>query len=358
MTTGPVEISQRSNVIMKPTHVYKVLAGLTLIGTLLFSAAYADEPANIKPPESTAATAAGAEKNPENAAIVNGTAIAYDTFATELELNQRRMQQQGHTVPEAMMPQLRSQVLDNLINQELLFQESAKKKIHPSPAEIDKEVTAIKSRFKDPTEFESTLARMRMDEKKLRRQIAQRSAIRSLIDKEIGADITVSDVDAQSFYDSNPSYFQRPEQVHARHILIKVAAGASDKDKAAARKKIADIKKRIDKGEDFGEVAKSVSEGPSSAKGGDLGFFARGQMVKPFEDAAFALKPNEVSDIVETQFGYHLIQLLERRPAETVAFNDVKERIVGNLRNERLQQKIHTYLDELRKQAKIERFVK
>jgi peptidyl-prolyl cis-trans isomerase C len=339
---------------MKLTRVYSMVACITLMGFLLFSAAHAEdtpEKAAEKP------AAAAAQKPPENAAVVNGTAIPYDTFVTELELNQRRLQQQGRMIPEEMMPQLRSQVLDNLINQELLYQESARKKVKVQPEAVEKEITDIKGRFKDPKEFEATLTRMRMDEAGLRQQISQRSAIRTLIDQEIAGAITISDAEAQSFYDGNPSYFQRPEQVHARHILIKVAPDAGDADKAAARKKITDIKKRIEKGEDFAELAKSVSEGPSNTKGGDLGFFSKEQMVKPFADAAFAMQPNEISDIVETQFGYHIIQMLERRPAETVAFSEVKERIVGNLRNERIQKDVHTYLEKLRNDAKIERNV-
>lgn len=339
---------------MKLSRAYNMVACLALMGFFLFSVAYAED----SPEKGTEkAVAAEPQKAPENAAVVNGTAIPYDTFVTEVELNQRRLQQQGRMIPEEMMPQLRSQVLDNLINQELLYQESARKKIKAQPEVVEKEIADIKSRFKDPKEFEATLTRMRMDEAGLRQQISQRSVIRTLIDQEIASGITISDTEAQSFYDGNPSYFQRPEQVHARHILVKVAPDANDADKGAARKKIDDIKKRIEKGEDFAELAKSVSEGPSSTNGGDLGFFSKEQMVKPFSDAAFAMKPNEISDIVETRFGYHIIQMLECRPAETVAFSDVKERIVGNLRNERIQKEVHAYLEKLREGAKIERNV-
>lgn len=339
---------------MKLSRVFNMIACITIMGCLFITASYAEE----APGKSTEqAVSAETPKTPENAAVVNGTTISYDTFVTEMELNQRRLQQQGRMIPEEMMPQLRSQVLDNLINQELLYQESARKQIKTQPETIEKELADIKSRFKDPKEFDATLKRMRMDEAGLRQQISQRSAIRTLIDQEIAAGITISDNDAKAFYDGNPSYFQRPEQVHARHILIKVAPDAKEADKTTARQKIDDIKKRIEKGEDFAELAKSVSEGPSSTKGGDLGFFSKEQMVKPFADAAFAMKPNEISDVVETRFGYHIIQMLEHRPAETAAFSDVKDRIVGNLRNERIQKEVHTYLEKLRNDAKIERNV-
>jgi peptidyl-prolyl cis-trans isomerase C len=111
-----------------------------------------------------------------------------------------------------------------------------------------------------------------------------------------------------------------PEQVHARHILVKVDPKADATQKAAARKKIEDIQKQLKNGEDFSELAKKASDCPSNAKGGDVGYFGRGQMVKPFEDAAFSLKPGEVSGIVETEFGLHLIKVMDKKPEKIMDY--------------------------------------
>lgn len=150
---------------------------------------------------------------------------------------------------------------------------------------------------------------------------------------EEGASVT--DAEIQAYYDANKSTFEEPEQVRARHILIRVPNDGDDAAKAAARAKVEGLLTRVKAGEDFSELAKSNSEDESNApRGGDLGFFPRGRMVPPFEDAAFALQPGETSGIVETGFGLHLIKVEERRAAGARPFADVKGEIDEKLRRE------------------------
>ena len=105
------------------------------------------------------------------------------------------------------------------------------------------------------------------------------------------------------------------------------------------------------------ELAKEVSEGPSASRGGDLGYFSRGQMVKPFEDAVFSLKPGETSDIVKTQFGYHLIKCEDIKAETTVPFDDVKGDLRRFLKQQKARKEVTAYLKELKKDAKIERLI-
>ena len=337
----------------------KWYVGKAFIVVLIFVAVMAMPSVYAQPEEEgqPSPPAAEATKPPENAAVVNGANISYDAFAVELEMHRRRFQQQGQPIPDAMMPRLRAQVLENLINEKLLFQAAEKKDIQVAKEDIDKEMGDIRKRFKTQEEYQTTLSNMRMTEEELRQQLVQRAMIRKLVEDEVSGKVKVTDKASQDFYKDNPQYFQRPEEIKARHILIKVAKDASDADKAEARKHIDGLKERIKKGEDFGELARTESQGPSSTKGGDLGFFSKGRMVKPFEDAAFALGMNEVSDVVETQFGYHLIQKLDHKDAQTVPYDEAKERIVTNLRNEQIQKGIQAYLKTLHQDAKIERFV-
>ncbi len=140
----------------------------------------------------------------------------------------------------------------------------------------------------------------------------------------------------------------------ASHILIKVSEDATPEAKAKAKARILDIKKKIEAGADFGEMAKKYSEGPSAANSGDLGYFRRGQMVKPFEEAAFALKPGEMSDVVETKFGYHLIKSIDKKEASVVPFDQLKTRITMYLQQDKMRKAVSAFIDSLRAKSTIQ----
>jgi peptidyl-prolyl cis-trans isomerase C len=198
---------------------------------------------------------------------------------------------------------------------------------------------------------------MGVSEKEIRAQIQRGLAINQLLDTDVRQKITVTEEESKKFYDNNPNLFQQPEQAKASHILIKVAPNAEESQKKQARKKIEAIQKKVRKGEDFGSLAKANSEDSTAQREGDLGYFIRGQMVKPFEDAAFALKVGEVSGIVETQFGYHLIKLTDKKPAKTIPYEEIRVRLEQHLKNEKEKTEIQGYIENLKKSAKIKRFI-
>ena len=147
------------------------------------------------------------------------------------------------------------------------------------------------------------------------------------------AEVEVEESDVEAYYADNASEFEEPETVRARHILIRVADDASDDEAADARKRAEEALERAKNGEDFAALAREISEDESNApQGGDLGFFPRGRMVPEFEEAAFALDAGGISGIVETQFGLHLIKVEEKRAAGTQPLEEVRERIVAQLR--------------------------
>ncbi len=150
---------------------------------------------------------------------------------------------------------------------------------------------------------------------------------------------------AQAEYEAHPENYQSPEQVHARHILVSF----DEKTKAEKLKFMQSLKKRAAKGEDFAELAKQYSEDKgSSVKGGDLGVFSKGQMVKPFEDAAFALqKPKQLSDIFESKFGWHLIQLEEKIPARIKPFAEVKAGMIASLEQDYMKNEMKAWRDAI-----------
>ncbi len=143
--------------------------------------------------------------------------------------------------------------------------------------------------------------------------------------------------------------------VRVRHILVKVDESASEKEKKAAKKKAESILKKIKSGEDFAKLAAEVSDDPGSKqKGGELGFFPRGRMVKPFEDAAFALKPGKVSGLVKTQYGYHIIEVEEKKAAGIQSFEDVQESIRQKLSQDQTKAKVVEFIEKAMKDAKVE----
>jgi len=306
---------------------------------------------------STLALAAEKKAPADKAAVVNGVTISKDNFDRELDFFVKRANQRGQQVPQAQMGMMQNQVLDSLIDRELLFQESEKKGIKINPKEVSDQFQKIQQRYPSKDEFKKLLSEMGLTESDVQKQISRGMAIQQLIDKEVGDKIKIGDEEVKSYYDANPQLFQQPEQVQASHILVKVDATATQAQKDEARKKIESVQKKAQKGEDFATLAKTYSEGPSGPQGGDLGYFRRGQMVKPFEEAAFNLKPNETSDIVETQFGYHLIKVVDKKPAQKMAYADVKERLSEHLKKQKMDSEASTYIQSLRSGAKIEKFL-
>jgi peptidyl-prolyl cis-trans isomerase C len=175
------------------------------------------------------------------------------------------------------------------------------------------------------------------------------------IRQEVVGKISIPEEDLKKYYDSHKDEFKTPEMVRVRHILIKVDESAPEKDKKAAKKKAEGILKKIRSGEDFAKLAEEVSDDPGSKqKGGELGFFPRGRMVKSFEDAAFTLKPGEVSGLVKTQYGYHIIETEEKKAAAIKPFDEVKENIRQKLIQDQTRSKVVAFIDKAMKDAKAE----
>jgi peptidyl-prolyl cis-trans isomerase C len=289
-------------------------------------------------------------------AKVNNTAIMRQDLDREMNLVAMKLSRQGKQVDVDQLKPYEGKIRETLINRTLLLQKSQAMGIKVKDDLVKKALDEFKAAFPNEKDYRQTLKNMGYTEEALKKQIKDGLAIKTLLDKEVLRKIAVSDKQTRSFYDAHPDLFRQPEQVRASHILIKVPQNASDAQKAAAMAKIKALKKRIDKGENFATLAMKYSEGPSKTKGGDLGFFTHDQMVKPFADAAFALKPGQVSDVVTTRFGYHLIRVTDRKPAHTLAYNDVKDAISKRLQQEQEGKEIGAYLEKLKEHADIKRF--
>lgn len=330
-----------------------------LVGFLFASVTFAGtevKPSDAPPAAAPKADAAKKDEKPVNpvAAVVNGTEISRKALDREVTMVTHRLGSQGRQVGEEQLGQVRSNVLNNMIDRELLYQDALKNGIKVDSKAVDAQLDKMKKNFSGEEEYQKALKMMNTSEADLKTNIGQGMVIQQLIETKVTPGIQITDAQNREFYDAHPEWFKKPEQVKASHILIKAEPSAGEADKAAARKKIEEVQAKLKKGEKFDALAKEYSQCPSSEKGGDLGYFSRGQMVKPFEDAAYAMKPGEVSDIVTTQFGYHLIQVTDKKPESTTPYEEAKDKIGNHLKQEKMIEGVNAYIQKLKADAKIQ----
>jgi len=289
------------------------------------------------------------------AAKVNGVGISNETleFTFQEYLRERNVNIAAVRNPDRVKG-MRREALDLLIDQELAWQAAQKEKILATEAEVAEMVDAMRKNFKSEKSF---LVKLRIEgytEEGYREHVRRLVSARKYMDRVAAKASGVSDEEIHAFYTENPAKFRLPEQVRARHILVKVAPGAGEEEKRAARSKMAAILEAVRSGEDFATLARAYSEDSTAALGGDLGAFPRGTMVRPFEDAAFALEAGAVSDPVETPFGLHIIKVEERIPGSIVSEEAAREQIRSYLQGVKARDAVQAELARLRSEAKIE----
>ncbi|MBI4793314.1 MAG: peptidylprolyl isomerase [Deltaproteobacteria bacterium] len=180
-------------------------------------------------------------------------------------------------------------------------------------------------------------------------EMRNRILVEMLISKRLDTQTEVTPEEIAAYYAEHSSEFEQGEQVQAQHILIRLDADAGTEEQEKARKSIAMIQERLKKGESFADLAAQYSEDPGSKnKGGNLGYFGRGQLVKEFEDACFAAKPGEISAPIRTGFGWHLVQVLDRKAPEKLALEQVSKEIAAKLKAQRNEQALKKLIAELK----------
>jgi peptidyl-prolyl cis-trans isomerase C len=303
------------------------------------------------------AMAAETKSSSKKAAVVNGVVISQEEYAKELGFYLQRFSRQGLQLSEEQVTKLKNDVLENLIEREILYQESQKFGIKVDQKKVDEAMSIVKKRFPSEMEYKSALSTMKISENEIKNQIKRKLAINELIDTKIAQKVVVTDEESKAFYDANQNLFKQPEQVRAGQILIKVKDGADEQKKMEAMKKIKEVQTKLKGGQDFAALAKAYSEDDdSNTNGGDLGYLTHGQMAKPIEDAAFGMQPNEVSDIIRTQLGYHLIKVYDKKPEKILAYGEIKDLLAEHMRKEKTEKEAAKYIAELMKDAKIEKY--
>ena len=215
---------------------------------------------------------------------------------------------------QMMTPEGKKRLLDRIVEMKMFSQEAYKLKLDKDPA--------VQSQIISMTE-----------------QVMASEYI-----KHIQAEIKINDDEMKAYYEGNKKEFQQPEQIKARHILVKT------EDEAKA------VRKELETNKDFAALAKDKSTGPSKTKGGDLGWFGRGQMVPEFEQVAFSLKKGEISDVVKTKFGYHIIKVNDKKKASEKSYEMVKKQIEDKLKQQKSKVVVDESKDKLMKKLKVEVF--
>lgn len=287
---------------------------------------------------------------------VDGTALT----RAELEQSIDRMMQSGQArnIPPQFQAQARQQMQQQAVQQfvvrTLLTDEAERQSITVTEEERTEMLERIASQLPEGVTLEDAARQAGGSVDQLKSEIEDEIRVRKLVESQIPQPEPATAEEIEAFYESQRQRFEAPERVHARHILLKVEEDANDDAHAAARAKMAGYLTQLEEGADFAALAREHSDCPSASEGGDLGTFARGQMVPPFEQAAFGQPVGEVGDIVKTDFGYHIIEVLEREEASVESLDEVKEQIGDHLTQQQQQSAMRDYLETLRAKADIQ----
>ena len=290
-------------------------------------------------------------------ARVNDQGVTREEFDEIVSSNIVRYESQSNeSFPREQRAQLERQVLDGLITRTILEQEIDNKGITVSESDIQETLAQFKGQFPTEDAYRTALQQQGFTEDRFQEELQRQMRIERLITTQVMDNLTVDEAELRAFYDDNPEYFEQPEQVSARHIIL-TTQGVDETERTDKRRRLEEIRRRIVGGADFSEMAREFSEGPSAGDGGRLGTFGRGQMVPEFEDAAFSLGVGEISGIVETQFGYHILEVTDRIPGQSVPYEEVRPNIEEFLMEDTRNQAAQQYVQGLRDTAEVEMLI-
>jgi peptidyl-prolyl cis-trans isomerase C len=292
---------------------------------------------------------------------VNGVDIIEEQLLSMIKPQLERMSQQ---VPpqwlEQAKKQLRQQALEQIIVEKLLDEQVKETEITITEQDVNDQLQTLASQQNPPMsveQFKQLLVAYGQSFEEVNEKIKKGLGYQKIFEAAWEGKINVTEEDAKKYYNENLSQFQNELQVKASHILLKPDTSDSnipeELAKAKAKDKAEKVLQQVKQGADFAELAKTNSSCPSAAQGGDLGFFGKGRMVQPFEKAAFALKVGQVSDVVETNFGYHIIKVTDRKEPSTTTFEQAKDPIIQKLTTTKQDELARKYVDELKAKANI-----
>jgi peptidyl-prolyl cis-trans isomerase C len=235
----------------------------------------------------------------------------------------------------------------------LLRQAASEQGVTIADADVDAQVEQASAGLPEEMTLEDALSRQNMTLDSFKSELRQNMQIEKLLDQLVMDVPEATEEEVNAFYNDNPDQFRTPGSVTASHILLSFEDGDTDEQKAEKKAKLEKIHQELVDGADFATLAKEHSGCPSGQQGGNLGTFSRGQMVPPFEEAAFSMEPGDLSNVVETRFGYHLIKVTGKQEEGMQNLEEVRPQLTDFLSNQKKQDKVMEYIAGLRENADI-----
>ena len=286
---------------------------------------------------------------------VNGQIIPEEAIQFELERLVRFYAENG--IPEEQireqLPALMQRATDQAVGTKLLIEEAARRDVDVGEDEIEEQLGKVVEQVGGVEAFRNALAQQKIDEAAFREQLKQGRRVDLLIQEAVKEVCDPTENELKQYFNDHKDDFQTGERVLAQHILV-TPDGTEEASKSDAHRKISAIRERVEGGADFGEEAAAHSMCPSGQEGGSLGWFGRGMMVPEFDQAVFDMNVGEVSDIVETQFGYHLIFKTDHEDGAAASYEEARPKILELLRHSRRGEAVTAYVDSLKAKADIE----
>jgi len=264
----------------------------------------------------------------------------------------------NQTIPPGQMTQIEGQLLDRLIQVQLLVQKATEPDRTNGAQKANLQLNALLERAGSQEVLDRQMKAVGMTSAELRAKVTQENTAQAVLTRELN--INVPDADAKKFYDEHPADFEQPEMAHVRHILLMTMdpitrAPLPTDQQQAKRKTIDDLLKRVRGGADFAALATQYSEDPGSKdNGGELAAFPHGQMVPEFEAAAFSLTNNQISDVITTAYGYHIIKLIDKTLAKKIDYTTVVSKIKDYLAQQQTEKLAPAYIEKLKKAADVQ----
>lgn len=252
-----------------------------------------------------------------------------------------------------MRRQIASRALEQLVTARLLENATEEAGIEVSEEEVETARAEFLEQLPEGRSLDELLAMHGISAEKFEEEMKKSLRIQKLFEQETAGLTEPTDEEVAEFYEENKAQMETPEQVSARHILIKTSEEADEEERAAGKKKAEDLRQKLEEGADFAEMAAEYSEDPGSAETGGEYTFSRGQMTPAFEEAAFEQEIGVIGPVVETPFGFHIIEVLKRTPAETQSLEDVSEDIKSHLKSQSQGKAIQQFIEKLREKADI-----